>query len=163
MIGSIFKLKLTIMKKTLFISLILLASLQLFSQTKQEKINKFVAIVNSEENTNKSFDNMLQFMKQQSSQDLTQEQQDELYTFMVAEMKIISNKAFTEFYPEVYDKYFSEKDIDEFLKFYQSPSGQKFLKVSPDIQNEFIQNYMSKQVVFLQKKIEQKKKEIIER
>jgi len=136
---------------------------QLNGQTKQEKIIKYISIVTSEEMINKSFDSMLQFMKQQSSKDLTKEQQDEFSTFLMEETKNMAKRALTEFYPKVYDKYFTENDIDELLKFYQSPTGQKLIKVTPDIQIEYMQNFMSTEFLSFQKKVEEKRKEIKER
>jgi hypothetical protein len=151
------------MKNAFIILLVSLACLQLNGQTKQEKILKYISIVNSEEMINKGFDGMLQFMKQQSSKDLTKEQQDEFSTFMMDETKNMAKKALTEFYPKVYDKYFTDNEIDELLKFYQSPTGQKFVKVTPDIQMEYMQNFMTVEYPSFQKKIAEKSKEIKER
>ncbi len=151
------------MKKVFIILLVCLTYLQINGQTKQEKIIKYISIVNSEEMINKSFDSMLQFMKQQSSKDLTKEQQDEFSTFLMAETKNMAKRALSEFYPKVYDKYFTENEINELLKFYQSPTGQKFIKVTPDIQMEYMQNFMNVEYLSFQKKVEEKRKEIKER
>jgi hypothetical protein len=148
------------MKNAFIILLACLTCLQINGQTKQEKILKYISIVNSEEMINKGFDGMLQFMKQQSSNEFTQEQQDEFSTYLIEEIKILTKRAVTEFYPKVYDKYFSESDIDELLKFYQSPTGQKLIKVSPDIQMEFMQSYIKAEYLSFQKKVEDKRKEI---
>jgi hypothetical protein len=50
----------------------------------------------------------------------------------------------------IYDKYYSEDELNEFIKFYQSPTGQKLLEVTPMILEEvmrasikYIQNKMS--------------------
>jgi len=151
------------MKNAFIILLVSLACLQLNGQTKQEKILMYISIVNSEEMINKGFDGMLQFMKQQTSKDLTKEQQDEFSTFLMDETKKMAKKALTEFYPKVYDKYFTDDEIDELLKFYQSPTGQKFVKVTPDIQTEYMQNFMTVEYPSFQKKIAEKSKEIKER
>jgi LytS/YehU family sensor histidine kinase len=66
-----------------------LTCLQLNCQTKQEKILKYISIVYSEETINKGFEGMLQFMKQQSSKDLTKEQQNEFSEFLMEETKNI--------------------------------------------------------------------------
>ena len=151
------------MKKVLFVLFVCLTGSQLFSQTKQEKISKLISIVNSEEGTNKMFDNMLQIMKQQSSKDLTQAQQDELSTFTMSETKTMINKAVKEYMPKIYDKYFTENEIDELTKFYQTPTGQKYIKIAPNIQMELMQSYMNKDLLTFQKKVEEKRKEIKER
>ena len=38
----------------------------------------------------------------------------------------------------MYDKYFDENEIKDFIAFYKSPSGQKFIHVQPDIQKEMM-------------------------
>jgi len=101
-------------------------------------------------------------MMQQSEKSLTKEQQGDLSTFIVSELKNMVKKAVGEYYPKIYDNYFTEKDIKELIKFYKSAAGQKYLKVAPDIQNDLMQNYMKTDFLEFQKKIEQKKKEIKE-
>ena len=150
------------MKKVIIIVLVCLAGLQLNAQNKQEKITELISIIHSEQMTNKMFDNMLQMMTQQSEKSLTKEQQSDLSSFIVSGMKDMIKKAVYEYYPKIYDKYFDEKDIKELIKFYKSAAGQKYLKVTPDIQNDLMQNYMKTDFLEFQKKIEQKKKEIKE-
>lgn len=48
-----------------------------------------------------------------------------------------------------YDKFFTETDIDEMLKFHRSPTGKKFLAVSIDLNNE-MQNAYSSMVNIIQ-------------
>ena len=150
------------MKKVIIILLVCLVGLQLNAQNKREKIAELISIINSEQMTNKMFDNMRQMMMQQSETSLTKEQQGDLSTFIVSELKNIIKKAVYEYYPKIYDKYFTEKDIKELIKFYKSEAGEKYLKVTPDIQNDLMQNYMKADFLEFQKKIEQKKKEIKE-
>ena len=150
------------MKKVIIIMLVCLAGLQLNAQNKQEKTTKLISIMHSEQMTNKLFDNMLQMMTQQSEKSLTKEQQEKLSSFIVSELKDMTKKAVNEYYPKIYDNYFTEKDIKELIKFYKSAAGQKYLKVTPDIQNDLMQNYMKTDFLEFQKKIEQKKKEIKE-
>ena len=150
------------MKKVIIIVLVCLAGLQLNAQNKQEKITELISIIHSEQMTNKMFDNMLQMMTQQSEKSLTKEQQGDLSSFIVSGLKDVIKKAVFEYYPKIYDKYFTEKDIKELIKFYKSAAGQKYLKVTPDIQNDLMQNYMKTDFLEFQKKIEQKKQEIKE-
>lgn len=39
----------------------------------------------------------------------------------------------------IYDKYYDEKELEELIRFYQSPIGQKFLEVTPKIVDESMQ------------------------
>ena len=150
------------MKKAIVILLVCLAGLQLNAKNKEGKVRELISIMYSEENTDKMFDNMLQMMMQQSEKSLTQEQQGKLSSFIVSEMKNMIKKAVAEYYPKMYDKYFTEKDVEALIKFYKTASGQKYLKVQPDIQKDLMQNYMKADLLEFQKKVEQKKKEIKE-
>jgi hypothetical protein len=105
---------------------------------------------------------MVQVMKQQNAKELDKEQEDELMTFVMSEMKAMTKKAMSEDFPKIYDKYFEEKDIDALIEFYQSPAGQKLLLVTPDIQKEFMQSFMTDYMPEFQQKVEQKKQEIKE-
>jgi len=62
----------------------------------------------------------------------------------------------------IYDKYFTEKEIKDFIVFYKSPSGQKYLSLSPEIMKEFMgtmmQKYMPEMKKTMKDKIEELKK-----
>lgn len=150
------------MKKVVIILFVCLAGLQLNAKTKQEKVTELISIMYSEGMTNKMFDNVLQMMKQQSEKSLNQEQQGKLSAYMVSELKGLIRKSVGEYYPKIYDKYFTENDIDGLIKFYKTGAGQKYLKVAPDIQKELMQNYMKDDLLEFQKNVEQKRKEIKE-
>ena len=150
------------MKKVIIILLVCLAGLQLNAQKKQEKTAKLISIMHSEQMTNKLFDNMLHMMTQQSEKSLTMEQQEKLSSFIVSKLKDMTKKAVNEYYPKIYDKYFTETDMDQLIKFYKSAAGQKYLKVAPDIQKDLMQNYMKEDLLEFQKSVEQKRKEIKE-
>ena len=108
------------------------------------------------------FDNMLQMMMQQSEKSFTQEQQGKLSSYIVSELKDMIKKSVNQYYPKIYDKYFTEYEIDKLIKFYKTVAGQKYLKVAPDVQKDLMQNYMKADLLEFQKKVEQKKEEIKE-
>ena len=103
------------MKKVIIILLVCLAGLQLNAQKKQEKTAKLISIMHSEQMTNKLFDNMLHMMTQQSEKSLTMEQQEKLSSFIVSKLKDMTKKAVNEYYPKIYDKYFTETDMDQLI------------------------------------------------
>ena len=150
------------MKKTIIVLLVCLAGFQLSAKNKQEKITELISIIHSEQMTNKMFDNMFQIMTRQNEKNLTKEQQADLSAFMLSGLKEIIKKSITEYYPKIYDKYFTKRDIKGLLKFYKSEVGQKYLKAAPDIQSDLMQNYMKSDLMDFQKKMEQKRKEIKE-
>lgn len=149
------------MKKAMF-SLIALSllSIQIYAQSKQEKIISLLSIMQSERMIDKTFDNMLQVMKQQAAHELSKEQQDELMTFVMSEMKNMTKQAISNDYPAIYDKYFSEQEIDDLILFYKSPTGQKYLQAMPDVQKDLMTAMMTKYIPGFQQKVEEKKKEL---
>jgi uncharacterized protein len=56
----------------------------------------------------------------------------------------------------LYDKYYTQNEINDFIIFYKSPSGQKFTKVSPDIQKDLMMVMMQKYMPEIQKTIKTK-------
>ena len=53
----------------------------------------------------------------------------------------------------LYDKYFSQNEINDFIAFYKSPAGQKLIKAAPEIQKEASINMMQKYMPDFQKSI----------
>jgi len=51
----------------------------------------------------------------------------------------IKMETFVEMLIPIYDKYFSHDDIKSLIKFYESPTGKKFIKVSPSMTQDAFQ------------------------
>ena len=60
----------------------------------------------------------------------------------------------------IYDKYFTEKEIKDFIVFYKSPSGQRYLSLSPEIMKEFMGTMMQKYMPEIQKTLAAKMVEL---
>ena len=60
----------------------------------------------------------------------------------------------------IYDKYFTEKEIKDFIVFYKSPSGQRYLSLSPEIMKEFMGTMMQKYMPEIQKTLASKMVEL---
>lgn len=56
---------------------------------------------------------------------------------------------------DIYDKYFTEQEINDFTAFYKTPAGQKMLKVLPEIQKEIMTLMMQKYMPEMQSKIKE--------
>lgn len=59
-------------------------------------------------------------------------------------MKLIINKLMNEDMVELYNKYFSEKEINDMINFYKSETGQKMLSTSPIIMNDVMELFKTK-------------------
>jgi len=56
---------------------------------------------------------------------------------------------------DLYDKYFTQSEINDYITFYKSPSGQKFLKATPDLQKDMMNILMQKYMPDMQKTIKE--------
>lgn len=148
------------MKKLLIIVFACIVSFQVSAQNKQDKIIKLLSLMQSEQMIDKMFDNMVQVMKQQNKGELESEKEEELMAYVMDEMKKMTKKAMSDDFPAIYDKYFEEKDIDDLIAFYESPVGKKLIEVTPEIQKEFLQVFMTDYVPEFQRKVEEKKQEL---
>lgn len=150
------------MKKLLIILFACIVSFQVSAQNKQEKIIKLLSLMQSEQMIDKMFDNMVQVMKQQNKGELDTEKEEELMAYVMDEMKKMTKKAMSDDFPEIYDKYFEEKDIDDLIAFYESPVGKRLIELTPEIQKEFMQVFMTDYIPEFQRKVEEKKQELKE-
>lgn len=136
-----------------------------FSQTKQESIKELFHIMKNDSMMNKMLDSMVPTMVGQMQSEI----KDSVARAKSTDIMNISMQAVKGFIPQmmddmalIYDKYFTEKEIKDFIVFYKSPSGQKYLNLSPEIMKEFMgtmmQKYMPEMKKTMKDKIEELKK-----
>jgi len=154
------------MKKTVFVLFLCLSVFTNgFSQTKQESIKELFHIMKNDSMMNKMLDSMVPTMAGQ----MQSEMKDSVTRARSTDIMNISMQAVKGFIPQmmddmalIYDKYFTEKEIKDFIVFYKSPSGQKYLSLSPEIMKEFMgtmmQKYMPEMKKTMKDKIEELKK-----
>lgn len=56
--------------------------------------------------------------------------------FWVEVKKEINSNDLIELYIPIYDKYYTEEDLDNLVKFYKSPTGKKVTSIMPQMMNE---------------------------
>jgi hypothetical protein len=59
-----------------------------------------------------------------------------------------------------YDKYFTEQDIRDFITFYKSPAGQKYISVMPEMMKDIMGNMMKNFIPDMKKSMEAKMKQL---
>jgi hypothetical protein len=79
---------------------------------------------------------------------------------MMQTTRLIMKKMMDEDMVALYDKYFSQKEINDYIAFYKTPSGQKFIKVTPDISKDLMMIMMQKYVPQIQEAIKAKTEEM---
>ena len=152
------------MKKTVFVLFLCISVFTNgFSQTKQESIKELFHIMKNDSMMNKMLDSMVPTMVGQ----MQSQMQDSVARAKSIDIMNVSMQTVKGFVPQmmddmalIYDKYFTEKEIKDFIVFYKSPSGQKYLSLSPEIMKEFMGTMMQKYMPEMQKAMKAKMEEL---
>lgn len=124
--------------------------------------------MHSEQLVDKMFDNIVVSIRKNIETQIQGEsnstQFEDYMSFVLAESKEMSKKVINTDMIELYDKYFTQEDIKEMIRFYKTSSGQKMINVLPDLQKDMMDIMFKKYMPEFQKKIgerldEMKKKE----
>ena len=130
------------MKKViLFATLLVLTSFNLTAATKKDKIIQLFGLMNSDKMINSMVDNMSKMFQNQTSE-LKNARKDSIQKVYMAyvtdETKVFSKNLINNDMVIIYDKYFTENDVDKYIEFYQTPEGKKLLDQSTNIQNDLM-------------------------
>ncbi|CAM3604200.1 DUF2059 domain-containing protein [Elizabethkingia occulta] len=125
------------MKKITILFLIMTGSLifaqeQTISPVKKEKIKTFLKLTNVLGVANQVMDNMINSYQTYYKQ-VPAEYWNEL------KKETASTKDFEELLIPIYSKYYTEKELDDIIAFYKTPTGQKVIKTMPDMTKESMQ------------------------
>lgn len=126
------------MKKiALFFSLCLLISFCSYSQTKQESIKELSLLMHKDSilygTLNSAVSEILKIEMRKDS--ATAKYAERILNSKLTIIKELTTKIVME-ENSLYDKNFTEKEIEDFITFYKSPSGKKLLDLSPAISSE---------------------------
>jgi uncharacterized protein len=131
-----------------------------YSQTKQESIKQLFHLMQTDSLMDKMFSSMIpQILNQQQMQMTDSASRVAFNTKMGSVMLIvkdISKRLLNEDMVVLYDKYFSQAEINDFISFYKTPSGQKMINLTPDIQKDLMTVMMQKYMPEMQKSIKAK-------
>jgi hypothetical protein len=134
-----------------------------FAQTKQESIKQLFHIMKTDSITEQMFTSILSPMmnQMQLKDSVSQAHLKEKMNSMMQIMKSISTKMLNEDMLILYDKYFTQEDITDFISFYKTTSGQKMINATPEMTKEIMaimmQKYMPEIKKAMMEKIEEKK------
>ena len=134
-----------------------------FAQTKQESIKQLFHLMKTDSITEKMFTSILSPMmnQMQLKDSVSQANFKEKMNSMMQIMKNISKRMLNEDMLILYDKYFTQEEINDFIYFYKTPSGQKLINSTPEITKEMMtimmQKYMPEIKNAMMGKIEEKK------
>ncbi|MCP1223488.1 DUF2059 domain-containing protein [Sebaldella sp. S0638] len=124
--------------KKIFVMAVLIFSMSItgFSAetAKQRKIKELFQIMDIQAMTNEMSQMIL---NDQGNINLSKTQKTALQKEMKSMMDYVLNKQ-----AELYDKHFTEQEIDEILNFYKTPAGKKVIEETPKITKELFTDLM---------------------
>jgi hypothetical protein len=125
------------MKKTILLSIILtVTTFTVVSQTKKESIRELFSLMKTES----MFDNLvipLQGLQKDSTL-------KGLNSSVMNSFKPMFKKIMDEDMVALYDKYYSQKEINDIIRFYKSTTGQKMITTTPELQKEIMKIVQTK-------------------
>lgn len=150
----------------LIIVLFVFTCSQAHAQTKKESIKTLFVIMQQDSLISKSF----KVMTSSIISSMTSQMQSD--TSLAAKMskmmeksmefsKKFAMKLLNEDMVDIYDKYFTQQEIDDFIVFYKSKSGQKMINMIPEIQKDIMAAMSAKYTPTLQEEIMKEFNQII--
>ncbi|MCB9246216.1 MAG: DUF2059 domain-containing protein [Flavobacteriales bacterium] len=130
------------------------------AQSKSEDLKRLFELMQTDKMIDQTMSNMTDMIKQQLqgySEQLGGEKKfDEYMAFLLEETRSITRKMMTEDMPALYEKYFTQEEIKDLIRFYESKTGQKMIESSAALSKETMQIMMQKYVPELQEKLKAK-------
>ena len=120
-----------IMKKIILVSIILaVTTFDAFSQTKHESIKELFSLMKTESMFDKLMIPFQNLQKDSVSKGVTGS--------LMNSIKPMFKKIMDEDMVGIYDRYYTEQEIKDLIRFYKTKTGQKLINSTPDIQNELM-------------------------
>lgn len=159
------------MKKLVLLSIITIAFVMgSMAQDKISDIKRLLEVMNSEQMSEAMLNSMVPVLKQQinsrikenSAKKKIDKMMDDFTDAMMEEMKELSRKLNDVELVNIYDKHFTQGEIQDLIEFYESPTGKKILEKNPEITKELMSSMMTKYMPEIQKNLNKKLEELKE-
>jgi hypothetical protein len=153
------------MKKTLLVALLIATTcFGSFAQDKKAEIKKLFDLMSSEKIMAQAMNNIMNVMKQQMASNIqgndAKAKMDKMSAYLTEETTTMLKSMINEDMVGLYDKHFTEAEIKDFIAFYQSPSGQKFLTETPALTGELMGILMQKYMPAFRERMKAKMEEL---
>ncbi len=153
------------MKKSVLVVLFCAAAwISGYSQTKQDLIRELFRVMHQDSVIDKTFSSvipsMLNQMQGQMKDSTAKARSQEAIKATMPVVRNIIKRMLDEDMVAIYDKNFTESEIKDFIAFYKSPSGQKLVNKTPEIQKELMPVFLQKYMPEMQKAMKEKMEEM---
>ncbi len=152
------------MKKLIFLFLLCISVFANgYSQTKQESIKELMHLMKTDSMMTKMIDQMMPVMLNQ----MQSQMKDSTAKAQSQEIMDIAKRTVVEMTPKImsqttliYDKYYTESEIKDFITFYKTPTGQKSINTMPEMMKDMMGNMMKNTIPDMAKEIAAKMLEL---
>lgn len=154
------------MKKVILVSVFcFVAFINGYSQAKKESIKELFNLMQTDSLIDKMSASIAPSILNQMSCQLTDSVKSarlaEIIISIMPSVKELIKKLLDENMVDIYDKYFTQNEINDYISFYKTPAGQKLIQVSPDIQKDLMEVMSQRYMPELQKNLKVKFDELI--
>lgn len=145
------------MKNVAFILVLFLStSISVFSQSKTESIKELFRLMKTDSLIDKTFTSILPTITAsaaasvashkgtQTNDSVMKEKAKTMMMPMLQKIKEIVKQMIDVDMVMLYDKYFTQNEIDDYIRFYKTPSGQKYINMQETLQKEMFAIMMQK-------------------
>ena len=109
-------------------------------QTKRDSINELFQLMKDDSTTTKIMESLIPMITNKSTQGMDSTalaKSQEKMKMVMGIVNTITAKV-KEDKLNLYDKYYTQQDIDDMIVFYKSPAGQKYVRTTPEITKEIV-------------------------
>ena len=132
-----------------------------FGQTKKDSIRELFHLMKDDSTATKVMDSLMPLLTKKMNQqtDSTAKVKAQVKMKAVMEMvKTVISKV-KEDRLNLYDKYYTQQDIDAMIVFYKSPAGRKYVHTTPEITKEIVMKVIKEYLPQLEKDKKDKRAE----
>lgn len=143
-------------KSTLVLFCFFCAIANLYSQTKKESVLELCKVMQLDSTIGKSIDALMPAMlsRMPQAKDASQQMEmDKKIKSIVSSVKEMTEEFVKLDLVEIYEKHFTEADIQELIQFYKTPIGQKLIKETPELQKDIMTRMMQNFLPKMQQKM----------
>ena len=134
-----------------------------YAQSKETLVKELIKIMKQDSLIDKTFNSIMPMMQQQIQSQTGGKQTEEakeLFKFTMQSASVMAKKMIDEDMVTIYSNLFTEAEIQDFITFYKSSSGQKMLTAMPEMQKQLMSVMMTKHLPELQEKVKKKAAEL---
>ena len=132
-----------------------------FGQTKKDSIRELFHLMKDDSTATKVMDSLMPLLTKKMNQEKDSTAKAKVQVKMKAVMEMVKTiiSKVKEDRLNLYDKYYTQQDIDAMIVFYKSPAGRKYVHTTPEITKEIVMKVIKEYLPQLEKDKKDKRAE----